>query len=86
MARIADETGTRVLPQMQGTWTFKWFPGGLAKWIGLPIDNILAGAGVTVHSATTLHQIGSDHLPILLEFSLEPAGGPEPKPTGIPLS
>ena len=80
VGRIATETGTRALPQARGTWIFKWFPKSLTPWFGLPIDNIMASSEVTVHSAATQRPIGSDHLPILLEFSLDSAGGAKPEP------
>jgi hypothetical protein len=36
---------------------------------GLPIDQVFQ-RGVTIHSARKLEAAGSDHLPILVEFSL----------------
>lgn len=69
---IAAETGTLTLPQAWGTWIFNGLPKGLAPWLGLPIDNILAGGGVSLVSAKTLRAIGSDHRPILVEFTLQP--------------
>ncbi len=79
LARIAGETGTRTLPQFRGTWLFNGLPKSLAVWFGLPIDNILSNSGVALHSAATQREIGSDHRPILVEFSLPqiPAPGEE---------
>ena len=46
------------------------------RFAGLPIDQVFAKGDVVVISATTLEAVGSDHLPVLVEFSL--LGGTEP--------
>ena len=50
------------------------------RFAGLPIDQIFAKGDVVVHSVSTLEAVGSDHLPVLVEFSLKAAepgrGGP----------
>jgi endonuclease/exonuclease/phosphatase (EEP) superfamily protein YafD len=53
-----------------------WLPGGLPealRFAGLPIDQVFAKGDVVVHSARALDEAGSDHLPILVEFSLKAA-------------
>ena len=77
LSHIAEGTGTRPLPQFRGTWFFNGWPRSLAVWLGLPIDNILSSNGIALHSATTQREIGSDHRPILIEFSLTPIAPPE---------
>ncbi len=77
VAEIAEETGTKPLPQVWGTWLHVAFPKAYATWLGLPIDNILAGAGVTLRSAATQRAIGSDHRPLLVEFSLPQNAWPD---------
>ncbi len=72
ISKIAEGTGTSVLPQVWGTWFFVNLPKSLAPWLGLPIDNILHSQGITLRSAKTQRIIGSDHRPILVEFSLPP--------------
>jgi endonuclease/exonuclease/phosphatase (EEP) superfamily protein YafD len=76
VATIAQETGTKVLPQAWGTWIFTSLPRGLAPWLGLPLDNILASDTITLQSATTQRAIGSDHRPILVEFTLPQKASP----------
>ena len=76
LSHIADGTGTRTLPQFRGTWLFHGLPKSLAVWLGLPIDNILSNSGIALHSAVTQREIGSDHRPILIEFSLPPIPAP----------
>jgi endonuclease/exonuclease/phosphatase (EEP) superfamily protein YafD len=40
--------------------------------IGLPLDNVLVQGGVVPLGAATTEGAGSDHLPVLVEFSLLP--------------
>lgn len=77
VARISQETGAKIVPQVWGTWLFYGLPRKLAPWIGLPIDNILANDGVMIQSVRTQRQIGSDHRPLLVEFSLGAAPSDE---------
>jgi len=52
------------------------------KFLGLPIDQVMTKGRIAVHSAQTLERVGSDHLPVLVEFSIVPEEGePEPKQT-----
>ena len=60
------------------TWFYRRLPEAL-RFTGLPIDHVFAKGGVTPHSARTLEAVGSDHLPILVEFSLQ---RPEETPEG----
>jgi endonuclease/exonuclease/phosphatase (EEP) superfamily protein YafD len=69
---IATATGTQILPQWRGTWLLPSLPKTWVTVAGLPIDNILSG-GLALQSATTLHDVGSDHRPILIEFTIPPA-------------
>lgn len=62
------------------TWLYRQLPEFL-RFAGLPIDRIFARGDVRVHSVETLDSVGSDHLPVMVEFSLEPAepGSEEPQ-------
>jgi len=54
------------------TWIgHKGLPASL-KFLGLPIDQVMTKGRIVVHSARTLEPVGSDHLPVLVEFSLAP--------------
>ena len=68
---IANATATQILLQWRGTWLLPVLPDAWVTFAGLPIDNILSG-GLTLQSAKTLHNIGSDHRPLLIEFTLLP--------------
>ncbi len=73
-----SETARRVrartrLGQVEGiglTWLHHALPAKLRPWIGLPIDQIMTGAAIEPLSAHTLPDAGSDHAPLLLEFSV----------------
>jgi endonuclease/exonuclease/phosphatase (EEP) superfamily protein YafD len=54
------------------TWLYRMLPEFL-RFAGLPIDRVFAKGDVIVHSVATLEAVGSDHLPVLVEFSLEAA-------------
>lgn len=83
-ARRVAEAGAFQPVRLAGpTWLYRRLPETL-RFAGLPIDQIFAKGDVTVHSARTLEAAGSDHLPVLVEFSLKPAAEtPEEKPVTI---
>ena len=58
------------VPAVGPTWLPRQLPKSLRDWIGLPIDHVLTNGGVMVHSANTVEDAGSDHAPVLIEFSL----------------
>jgi endonuclease/exonuclease/phosphatase (EEP) superfamily protein YafD len=93
-ARRVAEAGAFHRVKVPGpTWLYRRLPEAL-RFAGLPIDHIFAKGDVMVHSARTLEAAGSDHLPLLMEFSLKPApetpgGTSQPatvvqSPAGIP--
>jgi endonuclease/exonuclease/phosphatase (EEP) superfamily protein YafD len=68
--RIAKAGGlTRVGP-LGPTWQYRKLPDFL-RIAGLPIDQVFARGDVVVHAARSLGPVGSDHLPVLVEFSLK---------------
>ena len=71
--RIAEAGELNPVPVAGSTWLYHTLPDWL-RFAGLPIDQTFAKGAVTIHSAATLDAVGSDHLPILVEFSLEPEG------------
>jgi endonuclease/exonuclease/phosphatase (EEP) superfamily protein YafD len=76
-ARIADASGMKAAGPTGPTWLYRMLPEFL-RFAGLPLDRIFAKGEVAVHSVTKLEAVGSDHLPVLVEFSLE-AAQPEPE-------
>jgi len=58
----------------------------LRPYVGLPIDQVFSKGEVAILSAKTLESVGSDHLPVLVEFSLTGSIAPdEPKTTATAL-
>ncbi|WP_430702073.1 endonuclease/exonuclease/phosphatase family protein [Mesorhizobium captivum] len=70
--RVASLGGLTVMPSAGPTWIHRKLPDFLRRFAGLPIDQVFSKGGVTIHSATRLEDTGSDHLPVLVEFSLRP--------------
>ena len=69
MRRISSGSGTHVLPYMGGSWAPIEMPAGFAAWAGLAIDNILV-KDVEVGNVQKLEHTASDHLPLMIEFSM----------------
>lgn len=70
-ARVAAAGGLTLMPSPGPTWLTRHLPKFLF-FVGLPIDNVFAKGDILVHSIETLDPVGSDHLPMLVEFSLKP--------------
>jgi endonuclease/exonuclease/phosphatase (EEP) superfamily protein YafD len=68
--RVAEAGGLTALQSIGPTWLHRKLPKALRPWIGLPIDQVLVKGELIVHSAKTQDDVGSDHLPVLVEFSL----------------
>ncbi|QDC03047.1 endonuclease/exonuclease/phosphatase family protein [Mesorhizobium sp. 8] len=69
--RLAGKGGFTIMPSVGATWLWRRLPDAL-RYFGLPIDQVFSKGGVTIHSAKKLAPAGSDHLPILVEFSVRP--------------
>ncbi|KQZ94399.1 AP endonuclease [Mesorhizobium sp. Root157] len=67
---IAKAGGLTLMHSVGPTWLFLPFPDFL-RFAGLPIDNVFSKGDILIHSAERLESIGSDHLPILIEFSIK---------------
>jgi endonuclease/exonuclease/phosphatase (EEP) superfamily protein YafD len=70
--RIAAEARLRMAGHVGPTWLLLGMPDPLRRHAGLPIDHVLVKGGVVTHSIRRLEDVGSDHLPVLHEFSLLP--------------
>ncbi|MET3790734.1 endonuclease/exonuclease/phosphatase family protein [Aquamicrobium terrae] len=68
---IAEAGGFAIVPSPGPTWIDRRLPHALL-FAGLPIDNVFAKGDITVHSIERLEPVGSDHMPLLVEFSLRP--------------
>ena len=67
--RIADETETRRADYRGASWLHHSMPIAWAAWIGLPIDHVFAD-DLDIQNVATQRPVGSDHLPVLVEFSI----------------
>ncbi|MBB6012348.1 endonuclease/exonuclease/phosphatase (EEP) superfamily protein YafD [Aquamicrobium lusatiense] len=71
-ASVAKAGGLMLIPSPGPTWIHRLLPKALL-FAGLPIDNVFAKGSVIVHSSERLEDIGSDHVPLLVEFSIRPS-------------
>ncbi len=75
--RVAAAGGLTRAPAAGPTWLWRRLPVRLRPWIGLTIDHVFSKGGIAVHSVTIAEPVGSDHAPLLVEFSLPSAPGDE---------
>ncbi len=68
--RVARLSGMTLMPSVGPTWIHRTLPDFLRRYAGLPIDHVFSKGGVTILSAARLEDTGSDHLPVLVEFTL----------------
>lgn len=69
--RIASAGGLTPSGFLGATWQHNALPDSL-RFAGLALDQVFSKGDVVIHSTATLEPTGSDHLPILVEFSLRP--------------
>ena len=78
--KVAKEGGLEIMPSAGPTWQYMKLPESL-RFAGLPIDQVFTKGDIVVNSIQTLAGTGSDHLPVLVEFSMRQK---EPKPDDEP--
>ena len=71
LRRFASGADMDIRGGIGGTFMPAFLPSGLAPWLGLPIDNVLHKGAVRIDRVDTLDATGSDHLPLLVRFSIE---------------
>lgn len=82
-------TDTKRVAGSGPTWLTNRLPEILRPWIGLPIDQVLINKTVKTQSLRAGEGTGSDHLPVLMEFSVpattsEPVDdNPQPNPAAV---
>lgn len=74
--RLEAAADARLLRGIGPTWLDRRLPDALRPLVGLPIDNVMVKGGVLPAGLRTLDTVGSDHLPVLLEFMLLPQEQP----------
>ncbi len=70
---VAEAGGWRIVRGVGPTWLTLNLTEVWPRWLGLPIDHLLASPAVVVSNVTTLERTSSDHLPVLLDFWLLPS-------------
>ncbi|WP_245318006.1 MULTISPECIES: endonuclease/exonuclease/phosphatase family protein [unclassified Mesorhizobium] len=70
--RVAAFGGLTLMPSAGPTWIHRTLPDVLRRYAGLPIDQVFSKGGLTILSSKRLEDTGSDHLPVLVEFTLRP--------------
>lgn len=68
--RVETLTQTRHIATIGPTWLTPKVPVALRPYLGLPIDQVLISSDINVFSATRTTSIGSDHLPVKIQFTL----------------
>ena len=75
---LERQTRNVVTFPLRFTVPHRLFPDGLMETMPmLPLDHVLTRDGVTVHEVHASTDTGSDHLPIVVRFSVEAAAGAE---------
>lgn len=80
VARVGAASRMREPGAIGPTWLPRQAPDSLRRIAGLGIDHVLVGSNIGVHGLAAVDEAGSDHLPVLLEFSIvgpPPADAPE---------
>ena len=75
---VADAANLRIVEGIGPTWLTIRFKSFWPRWLGLPIDQIMVSPDIMVEDVETLDRTSSDHLPVLLRFSVRPS---EPTPS-----
>lgn len=69
---VEQKTETRHIKGIYTSWLRYGIPEALRSLFGLPIDHALVSDDIEVHNITHLPSIGSDHLPLRIDFSFKP--------------
>lgn len=75
VSRVAKAGGLTLMPAAGRTWLSFSLPEFM-RFAGLTIDHVMAKGDVVVHSVTMGEDAGSDHRPLLVEFSFRDAPTP----------
>ncbi len=67
---VASLSKTRILRGIGATWRFKLLPAWFPYDAGLPIDQVLAGSDIRASARRIDRALGSDHLPLMVNFKL----------------
>jgi endonuclease/exonuclease/phosphatase (EEP) superfamily protein YafD len=69
--RFAQYGELHIVGKIGPTWFHQLLPISWVKLLGLPIDSVMIKGKIVVTEARTLEAVGSDHLPVLVRFSIK---------------
>jgi endonuclease/exonuclease/phosphatase (EEP) superfamily protein YafD len=69
--RFARFGKLQIVGEIGPTWFYQLLPISWVKLLGLPIDSVMIKGKIVVTEARTLEAVGSDHLPVLVRFSIK---------------
>lgn len=69
--RFANYGNLKIIRYTGASWMYRMLPTSLAKYFGLSIDNAMVKGNINILDMRPLEQVGSDHLPLLIRFSVE---------------
>ncbi len=75
--QLAGAGGLDIVRGIGPTWLTPRLPSALRPLVGLPIDNVMRRGAVDILAVRRLEAVGSDHLPLLVEFAFQPEPLPE---------
>lgn len=75
--RVAAAGEMDLMPGIGPTWMKPVVPEALRRLVGLPIDNVFTKGRIVPLTVERLEDVGSDHLPVLLEFGIQPTSQPD---------
>ncbi|TAM96129.1 MAG: AP endonuclease, partial [Rhizobiaceae bacterium] len=70
--KAARDGRFKLVPPAGATWFYRRLPVWLRPYLGITIDHIMAKGDLVIHSTRILPDVGSDHAPVLVEFSFTP--------------
>lgn len=70
VAKVAAASGAAPVDGIGATWLTPILPRFLLDYVGLPIDHVFWKGDIVLRSVARQENVGSDHLPVLVEFSL----------------
>ena len=66
---IATSSRTSSINYRGSSWLPFEFPASWTSWLGLPLDNVFF-SGLNILGIKSQAHVGSDHLPLLIEFTI----------------
>lgn len=74
--QVSEIAGAERIPGSGATWLWRRLPAAMRPYVGLPIDHVFAKGAIAIHAIDQEEPVGSDHAPLLLEFSLRAGARP----------